>query len=101
MGAVAVLALGSGAGNAPAATFADHDVYARVNAERVVLGNDVAEQRWSRARLRTTALVDKRRGGRAWSSGTADFKLSLAGAALPSSAFRVKRVAVTRLARGG
>src|SRR3954468_8775131 len=102
MGAVAALALGAGAGSAPAATYADGSVYARVDAKQVVLGNSVAERRWSRARLRTVALVDKRRGGRGWSTAAKpDFKLSIAAARRPSSAFRVKSVAVTRLARGG
>src|SRR3954470_23664162 len=102
IGAAMALALGAGVGSAPAATFADGSVYARVTADRVVLGNGVAERRWSRARLRTIALVDKRRGGRSWTkTPKPDFALSLAGAPLESSAFRVARVAVTRLARGG
>jgi hypothetical protein len=96
------LALVVGVAAAPAATFRDADVYARVTARSVVLGNGVAERRWSRARLRTTALVDKRRGGRAWTSArSADFELNVAGVALRSSAFRVRRVGVTKLARGG
>src|SRR4051794_39421288 len=96
------LALGVGAAQAPAATFREGDVYARVSARSVVLGNGVAERRWSRAQLRTTALVDKRRGSRAWSTApAADFELDVAGVALESSAFRVRRVGVTKLARGG
>src|SRR3954471_1650798 len=92
-----------GGAGAPAVTFRDADVYARVSATRVVLGNGVAERRWSRRRLRTTALIDKRRGGRDWSRGcsTPDFELNVAGARIPSGLFRAKRVTVTHLARGG
>src|SRR3954451_3727385 len=49
--------------HAAAAVTRDHGVYARVTATQVVLGNSVAERRWSRAALRTTALIDTRRGG--------------------------------------
>src|SRR4051794_2135339 len=97
------LALALGVPAAPAATFRDGYVYARVSATRVVLGNGVAERRWSRRQLRTTALIDKRRGGRDWSRGrsTPDFELNVAGARIPSGLFRAKRVTVTHLARGG
>jgi hypothetical protein len=96
------LALVAGVPTAPAATFTDGDVYARVTAHRVVLGNGVAERRWSRPRLRTVVLTDKRRGGRDWSHGrTPDFELNVAGARIPSGAFRITKVGVTRLARGG
>src|SRR3954449_1792790 len=96
------LAVVVGGAGGPAATFRDADVYARVTARSVVLGNGVAERRWSKAHLRTTALVDKRRGRRAWATApAADFELNVAGVALESSAFRVRRVGVTKLARGG
>lgn len=100
--AVAGVALLSMSSAAHAATrFSDGDVYARVGAKRVVLGNDVAERRWSRGSLRTLALLDKRDGGRTWSRGAPDFALSLAGAPLTSRAFRVAEATVTRLDRGG
>ena len=35
-------------------------VYARADATQVVLGNSVAERRWSRGPMRTIALFDKR-----------------------------------------
>src|SRR4051812_29453919 len=85
---------------ARAALVRDHGVYASVTGSRVVLGNSVAERRWSRAGLRTTSLVDKRRGGRAWSRGRRDFALDLGGAAIGSERFRVTGVAVSRLGGG-
>src|SRR4051794_17054358 len=95
------LALVAGAPLAHAAAFRDGDVYARVSATRVVLGNDLVERRWTRAHLRTVAVVDKRAGGKRWSRGTPDFTLKVGGAAIPSGAFSVGPVAVTRLERGG
>jgi hypothetical protein len=90
-----------GALSARAATFTDGDVYARVTATRVVLGNDLAERRWARPRLRTLELTDKRDGTRRWARGTPDFTLSIAGAPLSSTSFKVTRAVVTRLERGG
>jgi hypothetical protein len=90
-----------GVPSAHAQTFNSGDVYARVTAKRVVLGNDLVERRWSRARLRTAALVDKRDGGRGWGGSASDFALNVAGAKVRSAAFRVARVGVTRLERGG
>jgi melibiase-like protein len=77
-------------------------VYARATPTEVVLGNALAERRWSRASLVTTALVDKRDGGRTWSAGHRDFALDLAGRAeLGSDRFGVTAVKVARLERGG
>src|SRR3954471_19352298 len=86
---------------ARAALVRDNGVYAGVTGSRVVLGNSVAERRWSRGGLRTMALVDKRRGGQAWARGRRDFALDLGGAAIGSERFRVTGVAVSRLGRGG
>ena len=77
-------------------------VYAEVTDGAVALGNDVAERRWSRAAMRTTALVDKRAGGRSWSAGSPDFRLRLAGVdLLTSDLFSVASAEVKPLARGG
>src|SRR3712207_5541857 len=89
---VAALALGGSAAPAQASS-----VYAKVDATQVVLGNSVAERRWSRAPMATTALVDKRGRDRTWSTNTADFALD----AVDSRAFTVSRVEQTRLAGGG
>jgi hypothetical protein len=72
-----------------------------VTADEVVLGNSLAERRWSRAGLRTTALVDKRSPGDTWSSGTSDFSLTVGATTISSERFTVDAVAVRRLARGG
>ncbi len=66
-----------GALPAQAARVYDRDVYADVTPERVTLGNAVAERSWSRSGLVTLELRDKRRGGRVWSSGHPDFRLSV------------------------
>ena len=100
-GSVAALVVLVAAAPASAARLSDGDVYARVTANRVVLGNSVAERRWARGSLRTVALVDKRGGGRVWTHGAPDFALSIGGAPLASTLFSVKRAALTRLARGG
>ena len=76
-------------------------VYATVTEGAVVLGNEVVERRWARDGLRTTALVDKRRGGRTWSRGHRDFTLSLTTGAVGSESFRVESVEVVRLPRDG
>jgi hypothetical protein len=62
-----------------------------VSDAEVVLGNHLAERRWDRASLRTTALVDKRAGGRHWSAGRRDFTLTVSGAEIGSESvsFRV------------
>ena len=86
---------------ASAAQWSDGDVYARASGSEVVLGNSVAERRWARGSFRTTALVDKRRGGRTWSRGSRDFTLTVAGVALGSDAFSVSSVSAEPLARGG
>ena len=77
------------------------DVYAEVGPSEVVLGNSVAERRWSRDRLHTTLLLDKRRGGRSWGAGGRDFSLSLGGIEIGSEAFSVESASVSRLPRGG
>src|SRR5689334_18089037 len=78
-------------------------VYATVTKTEVVLGNSVAERRWARDGLTTTALVDKRKGGTTWSTNRRDFALDLAGRtdALGSESFTVTGVHVSRLDRGG
>jgi len=76
-------------------------VYATVTGTEVVLGNSVAERRWSRDALRTTALVDKRGQDRTWSTGSRDFSLTIGAATVGSEAFSVEDVAVRRLDRGG
>src|SRR5947208_15170666 len=90
---------------APAAARADMrdgSVYAHVTPGEVVLGNALAERRRSRDGLTTTALVDKRVGGRTWSAGHRDFALDLAGRTdIGSERFSVTSVKTSRLARGG
>ena len=86
---------------AHAATFFDGDVYARVTARQVVLGNEGVERRWTRKRFRTLALADKRKPARVWSKVVPDFALSVAGASVPSTLFQATRVRVTHLDRGG
>jgi hypothetical protein len=78
-------------------------VYATVTPTTVALGNSVAERRWARDGLVTTALVDKRKGGTTWSANRRDFALDLAGRtdALGSERFTVTGVQVSRLDRGG
>ncbi len=88
-------------GPAPAGTTREGSVYATVTADGVVLGNALAERRWSRAALRTTALVDKRGQDRTWSAGSRDFSLQVGAASVGSELFRVASVAVTPLDRGG
>jgi hypothetical protein len=75
----------------------DGGVYARVDAAQVVLGNELVERRWSRARMRTLALVDKRGADRTWSAGSRDFAIDGIG----SDAFTVTRVDREELAGGG
>ena len=95
------------AATAPAIAHADADetragsVYARVTGSEVVLGNAVAERRWSRDALRTTALTDKRGQDRSWSSGSRDFSLTVGAATIGSEQFSVDDVKVTDLPRGG
>src|SRR4051794_28279717 len=87
---------------ARAETFRDGSVYAQVTPAGVVLGNSVAERRWSRAALVTTALVDKRGQDTTWSAGPREFALVLAGRSdLGSEQFTVTGVKVSQLTRGG
>ena len=79
----------------------DRDVYADVTADRVTLGNSVAERSWSRDAFVTLELRDKRRGGRVWSAGAPDFRLLGAGAPITSEQFTLTAVEVERLPRGG
>src|SRR4051812_14955250 len=84
----------------PAAAHAG--VYARVTGDEVVLGNDVAERRWARDGLVTTALVDKRGADTLWSAGRRDFALDIAGRAeLGSERFTVVSAETRQLVRGG
>src|SRR4051794_12482732 len=82
-------------------TVRNGSAYARVTDTEVVLGNSVAERRWSRDALRTTALVDKRGRDRSWSTGSRDFSLAVGAATIGSEQFAVDDVAVTDLPRGG
>ena len=77
------------------------DTYARIEPTQVVLGNSLAERRWSRAQLRTTALIDKRNGGHTWSRGTRDFAFRIGAAEIGSDQFEVANAAVTALPKGG
>src|SRR3954447_9433491 len=87
---------------ARAETFRDGSVYANVTPAEIVLGNSVAERRWSRAGLVTTALVDKRGRGTTWSAGRRDFALDLAGRSdVGSDQFTGTGARVSRLPRGG
>ncbi|HEV3000278.1 MAG TPA: alpha-galactosidase [Solirubrobacteraceae bacterium] len=81
---------------APPAAHAS-SVYARADATQVVLGNSLVERRWSRAPMRTLALVDKRGRDRTWSAGTRDFAVDGIG----SDAFTVTRVDREDLDGGG
>jgi hypothetical protein len=77
-------------------------VYARYDGGAVTLGNALVERRWARSGLRTTRLLDKRAGGRRWSTGNRDFVLHLdGGVEVGSDAFHVASVEQSRLARGG
>src|SRR3954465_10945173 len=78
-------------------------VYARISATDVVLGNSVAERRWTRDGLTTAALVAKRgKRDTTWSAGRRDFALDLAGRAdIGSERFTVTSVQAGKLARGG
>jgi hypothetical protein len=96
---IAVAALGVAAPGASAAP--SDDVYASFSPTEVVLGNSVAERRWSRAELRTTALVDKRGGGRTWSRNSRDFSIRVGPQDIGSEMFAVDSVTVAPLARGG
>jgi hypothetical protein len=97
----AIASLGWPAGAAAQVEQHEGSVYARASDAEVVLGNHLAERRWDRASLRTTALVDKRAGGRHWSSGRRDFTLTVNGAEIGSESFTVSAVRIERLARGG
>ncbi|HEX8122158.1 MAG TPA: alpha-galactosidase [Solirubrobacteraceae bacterium] len=76
-------------------------VYARADASEIVLGNSVAERRWSRAPMRTLALVDKRGRDRTWSAGARDFAIGTGDATIGSDQFTVSRVDRRDLPGGG
>src|SRR3954447_11044865 len=85
-----------------AAARADDGVYAQVTDKDVVLGNTLVERRWSRDKLVTTALVDKRDGGRTWSKDRRDFALDLSGRTdIGSESFSVTSAKVAKLDRRG
>ncbi len=86
---------------ARAAEYRNGSVYARVSPTEVVLGNSLAERRWSRAAFRTTALVDRRGQDRTWSAGRRDFSLAVAAAEVGSEVLHVESTNVTPLPRGG
>lgn len=75
-------------------------VYATVTDGEVVLGNALAERRWTREALRTTALVDKRGQDRTWSTDSRDFTLTVGAAEVGSERFSVTDVDVERIDRG-
>ena len=77
------------------------DTYARVEPNQIVLGNSLAERRWSRDQLRTTALVDRRDGGRTWSRNSREFALRAGPAEIGSELFKVDSATVTPLPKGG
>ena len=79
----------------------DRDVYADVTADRITLGNAVAERSWSRENFVTLELRDKRRGGRLWSADQPDFRLLGTGAPITSDQFTVTAAEIERLPRGG
>lgn len=76
-------------------------VYADVSDTEVVLGNALAERRWSRDALRTIALVDKRGQDRQWTTGSRDFSLTVGAATVGSESLTVEDVTVIELERGG
>ena len=86
------------AGAAPARA---SSVYARADATEIVLGNDVAERRWTRTGFRTSALVDKRLRAYRWSADSRDFAIGTAEATIGSEAFTVTRVDEQQLEGGG
>ena len=79
----------------------DGGVYADVTAQRVTLGNSLAERSWNRAALATLELRDKRGRDHVWSRNTPDFRLFGTGAPITSEQFTVTGVQVEHLARGG
>lgn len=81
-------------------SFTSGSVYARVTDSQIVLGNSLVERTWDRGTFRTTALVDKRAGGKTWGNIHPDFSLEIAGVPLTSESFRVSSVSVKQLIRG-
>jgi hypothetical protein len=99
---VAALLLAAALVAASAAPASASSVYAKVDATEVVLGNSVAERRWSRMAFRTTALSDKRGRNFRWSAGSRDFAIGTADdVSIGSEAFTVTRVDQQALDGGG
>src|SRR4051794_30668127 len=88
---------------APAAAAEERDgsVYARVDANEVVLGNGLVERHWQRAPFATTDLADLRGAERHWSGRRRDFTLFAGGASISSESFQAEDVHVSHLPRGG
>src|SRR4051812_49142840 len=99
--AAALCAAPSALGAEPEPELHDGDAYARVTDGEVVLGNAVAERRFTRSSFGTAQLVDKRRGGRTWSRAARDFTLTVGGAEIGSDRFSATSVKLSRLSRGG
>ena len=98
---VCALTLGLLPGSGAAAQqYADADVYATVSPSEVVLGNDVVERRWQLDAFSTTAMTDKRPGGRALGAQP-DFALLLDGVRVTSDRLSAGAVEVSTLERGG
>ncbi|MEX2555740.1 MAG: hypothetical protein WEB06_08915 [Actinomycetota bacterium] len=81
-------------------SMSDADVYASVGETEVVLGNATVERRWRRDALVTTAVVDKRPGGRTLGEHP-DFSLLLDGLSVASDRFTIEDVTLSTLSRGG
>ncbi len=82
-------------------TVTSGDVYATVSDSEVVLGNGLAERRWSRGSFLTTELTDKRAGGLTWSHDHRDFTLWLAAAEVGSENLRVRDAVAEEIDSGG
>jgi melibiase-like protein len=96
-----MLLAATGCAAADSGSLASRDVYAHFDGKSVSLRNAVVERDWSRSALRTTTLLDKRSGGRRWSTDSRDFLLDIGGATIGSEDFRVASVGLERLAPGG
>ncbi len=78
----------------------DGDVYASVGPGGITLGNGVVERRWAPGALVTTALIDRRPGGRMLGAHP-DFSLLLDGLTVASDLFTIEDVTLAKLPRGG
>ena len=95
------LALPGLGGAATSTHLEDADVYARVDAAGVVLGNAMVERRWAPGTLITTRLSDKRPGGISTATPHPDFSFVLDGVRIGSDRFQVANVVLSKLPRGG